>query len=77
MLSVTYVLHNNLRVARAEKRLSQSELADMVDVTRQTIAAIEKGDYAPSVTLALRITLALNTPFNELFWLKETSYENN
>lgn len=68
---IDHVLHNDVKVARARKGYSQSELAEACDVTRQTIASIEKGDYSPSVMLALRLSLALNTPINELFWLKE------
>jgi putative transcriptional regulator len=68
---IDHVLHNDVKAARARKGYSQSELAENCDVTRQTIAAIEKGDYSPSVMLALRLSLALNTPINELFWLKD------
>lgn len=68
---IDHVLHNDVKAARARKGYSQSELAEACDVTRQTIASIEKGDYSPSVMLALRLALALNTPINELFWLKE------
>jgi putative transcriptional regulator len=68
---IDHVLHNDIKAARARRGYSQSELAERCDVTRQTIAAIEKGDYSPSVMLALRLSLALNTPINELFWLKD------
>ncbi|MDQ5963601.1 MAG: putative transcriptional regulator [Patescibacteria group bacterium] len=51
--------------------MSQSDLAQKIDATRQTVAAIEKGDYSPSALLALRIAYALEIPFNELFWLEE------
>ena len=68
---IDHVLHNDVKAARARKGYSQSELAEACDVTRQTIASIEKGDYSPSVMLALRLSLALNIPVNELFLLKE------
>ena len=68
---IDHVLHNDVKAARARKGYSQSELAEACDVTRQTIASIEKGDYSPSVMLALRLSLALNIPVNELFWLKD------
>lgn len=69
---IDHTLHNDVKAARARKGYSQSELADICDVTRQTIASIEKGDYSPSVMLALKLSLALDIPINELFWLKET-----
>lgn len=65
------VLHNDVKAARARRGFSQSDLAESCDVTRQTIASIEKGDYSPSVMLALRLSLVLDLPINELFWLKE------
>lgn len=68
---IDHVLHNDIKAARARRGYSQSELAEICDVTRQTIASIEKGDYSPSVMLALRLSIALNIPINELFWLKE------
>jgi putative transcriptional regulator len=58
----------NLRLARIEKSLSQQELADMVDVTRQTIGLIEKGDYNPTLNLCIKISRALNKTLDQLFW---------
>ncbi|TAH35669.1 transcriptional regulator [Candidatus Saccharibacteria bacterium] len=71
-----YELHNDIKAIRVRQSLSQSELADRVDVTRQTIAAIEKGDYSPSVLLALKLAAALATPINKLFWLQGDTHEN-
>lgn len=68
---IDHMLYTDVKAARARKGFSQSELAEACDVTRQTIASIEKGDYSPSIMLALRLSLALDTPINELFWLKE------
>ncbi len=51
--------------------LTQQELAQKVKVTRQTIIAIEKGNFNPSVKLALKISRALNTPLEMLFELEE------
>ena len=51
--------------------LSQQGLADLVNVSRQTIIAIEKGDYSPSVKLALLLAKQLNTTVGELFELEE------
>ena len=54
--------------------LSQQELADMVNVSRQTIVAIEGGDYAPSVKLALLLAEKLETTVEELFILEDKDY---
>ena len=57
-----------LKAARAAKDLSQSALADLVGVSRQTINAIEKGDYNPTIRLCIAICKALDTRLDELFW---------
>ncbi|WP_208559197.1 helix-turn-helix transcriptional regulator [Marinilactibacillus kalidii] len=57
-----------LKAARAKMNLSQQELADQVDVTRQTIVAIERGDYNPTINLCIRICQTLNVTLNDLFW---------
>ena len=57
-----------LKIARVEKNLSQQELADLVEVTRQTIGLIEKGKYNPTINLCIRIALALDKTLNDLFW---------
>lgn len=66
-------LGNRLKVARAEKDLSQEELAKRVGVTRQTISSIEKGQYCPSTLLAFRIARQLGKGVEELFYLHEVS----
>jgi putative transcriptional regulator len=58
----------NLRLARVEKNLSQQELADLINVTRQTIGLIEKGDYNPTLNLCIKIARALNKTLDQLFW---------
>jgi putative transcriptional regulator len=55
--------------------LTQAALADMVGVSRQTIVAVEKGNYNPSVSLAIRLAQALGTTVEELFILEENSDE--
>lgn len=60
-----------LKSARAAKDLSQQQLADMVSVSRQTINAIEKGDYNPTIRLCRAICRALGTTLDELFWTEE------
>ena len=57
-----------LKAARAALDLSQQQLADAVGVSRQTINAIEKGDYNPTIKLCLAICKALNKTLDELFW---------
>ena len=62
-----------LKSARAGKDLSQQDLADMVGVSRQTINAIEKGDYNPTIRLCLAICHVLGKSLDELFWEEEDS----
>ena len=57
-----------LKSARAAKDLSQEELAHAVGVYRQTISAIEKGDYNPTIRLCLSICKVLDRTLDELFW---------
>ena len=57
-----------LKLARIEKQLSQQDLADRVDVTRQTIGLIEKGNYNPTLNLCIRIAKALDRTLDQLFW---------
>lgn len=59
-----------LKAARAAKDLSQQALADIVGVSRQTVNAIEKGDYNPSINLCIAICKALDKTLDELFWEK-------
>jgi putative transcriptional regulator len=61
----------NLKSARAAKDYSQQQLADLVGVSRQTINAIEKGDYNPTIRLCLAICRALDKTLDELFWEDE------
>lgn len=60
----------NLKIksARAAKDLSQEELARLCGVSRQTINAIEKGDYNPTINLCIQICKVLDKTLNELFW---------
>ena len=63
-----------LRELRKERGVSQQALADAVGVTRQTIIAIEKGKYLPSLTLALKIAKFFNVPVEKVFVLKRECY---
>ena len=60
-----------LKSARAAKDLSQQQLADLIGVSRQTINAIEKRDYNPTIRLCLSICRALDKTLDELFWEEE------
>ena len=60
-----------LKSARAALDLSQKQLADKVGVSRQTIHAIEKGDYNPTIKLCIAICYALGKSLDDLFWNEE------
>lgn len=62
------ILQNRLKIARAEKNISQGELAEMVGVSRQTISSIETGQFSPTAKLALVLCIALDKKFEELFY---------
>jgi putative transcriptional regulator len=64
-------LSNRLKVARAEKNLSQEQLGALAGVTRQTISSIETGQYNPSTLLALRLARRLDKRVEDLFYLEE------
>ena len=59
---------NNIKKIRNEKNISQAELASLVGTTRQTIVAVEKGQFNPSAKLALLISIALDKTFEEIFY---------
>lgn len=60
-----------LKAARVGLDLSQAVLADRVGVSRQTISAIEKGDYNPTINLCIKICKVLGKTLDELFWIDE------
>lgn len=64
-------LHNRLKEFRAAKNINQSEMGQLVHVSRQTISMIERGDYSPSVTLALKIAKVFGVPVEEIFSYEE------
>jgi len=63
-------LANRLRVVRADLDMSQTELADAVGVSRQTISSIETGQYCPSALLAFRLARAVDEPVERIFWIE-------
>ena len=66
-----------MKLARVERTLSQQQLADRVDATRQTIGLIEKGKYNPSLKLCLKIARALGKTLDQLFWKEEENEEES
>jgi len=63
-----------LKLARVEHNLTQAELAEKADVTRQTISLIENGGYNPTLHLCIAIAKALDKTLNDLFW-EESKHE--
>ncbi|MEE1155462.1 MAG: helix-turn-helix transcriptional regulator [Acutalibacteraceae bacterium] len=64
-------LYNKLKEYRAKINVNQSQLGNMVGVSRQTISQIERGDYSPSVVLALKIAKIFNVTVEEIFDYQE------
>ena len=64
-------LENRLKEYRARLNLNQSELGKLAHVSRQTISLIERGDYSPSVTLALKIAKVFDASVEDIFWYEE------
>lgn len=67
-MNESLVLKNHLKEIRAEKKLSQADLAQMVGVSRNTISSIETGQFCPTAKLALILCVALNKKFEDLFY---------
>ncbi len=65
------ILCNCLKVRRAMLNINQQEMGRLCGVSRQTISLIERGDYSPSVTLALTIAKVCGTSVEEIFYLQE------
>lgn len=64
-------LYNHLKEYRARINVNQHEMGQLVGVSRQTISQIERGDYSPSVTLALKIAKVFDVPVEEIFVYEE------
>ena len=62
------ILKNRIKEARAERKLSQGALAELVGVSRNTISSIETGQFSPTAKLALILCIALDKKFEELFY---------
>lgn len=65
------LLKNNLKEYRAKISVNQHEMGQLAGVSRQTISQIERGDYSPSVTLALKIAKIFNVMVEDIFELEE------
>lgn len=65
-------ISNRIHVLRAEKKISQEQLANEVEVVRATISSIEKGKYNPSLELAFKIAIFFEKDINEIFTVEDT-----
>lgn len=68
-------MKNSIKVERAKKNITQADLAKLVNVSRQTINAIELGKYVPSTVLALRLATVFNIEMDELFTLEDKDWK--
>lgn len=66
-----YTIKNKVTALRNEQNITQEHLAEAVNVSRQTIIALEKGNYTPSLLLALRISHFFSLPIEKIFTLEE------
>lgn len=65
-------MKNRLRILRAEKEVTQADLADIIGVSRQTINAMEKGKYVPSTVLALKLAVYFKVQVTDIFQLEDS-----
>lgn len=70
-LKTKLILSNQLHVLRAQKKLTQQDLADAIGVTRATVNALEKGKYNPSLELAFRLSLYFKKNIQDIFKIEE------
>ncbi len=70
-------MKNNIRVERAIVRMTQQQLVDRVEVSRQTINAIESDKYAPSGVLLMKIAVVFKKPVEEIFFLEESDWKTD
>lgn len=68
-------MKNRMKIERAKKNITQAELAKLIQVSRQTINAMELGKYVPSTVLALKLAAIFEIDVNQLFILEETDWE--
>ena len=65
------ILKNRLKEARVQSSMSQTQLAELVGVSRNTISSIETGQFSPTAKLALILSIALDKKFEDLFYFQE------
>ncbi len=65
-------MKNRLRILRAEKEVTQADLADIIGVSRQTVNAMEKAKYVPSTVLALKLAAYFKVQVTDIFQLEES-----
>ncbi|MPN22013.1 hypothetical protein SDC9_169396 [bioreactor metagenome] len=70
-------LKNRLEMLRKQKGIKQEELAEALEVSRQTIGSLENGRYNPSIILAFKIARYFNTTIEEVFIYEEEDYDKN
>ena len=68
---MSFTIHNKIAYLRNERKVTQEELAQIVEVSRQTILALEKGNYTPSLLLAMRISMFFKLSIEEIFTIEE------
>jgi len=68
-------MKNNIKVERAKKDITQARLAELAQVSRQTINAMEKGRYVPSTALALKLASIFETKIEDFFQLEEEDWK--
>ncbi|MFA5872191.1 MAG: helix-turn-helix transcriptional regulator [Parcubacteria group bacterium] len=64
------IIKNIVRMERRRRRVTQAEMAEAVGVSRQTVVLLEKGNYAPSLLLALKVSQYLHEPIEKLFYVE-------
>ncbi len=70
---MSFTIRNTIALLRNKQKVTQEELAEAVEVSRQTIIALEKGNYVPSLVLALRVSNFFRKPIEKIFNLEEES----
>ena len=68
-------MKNKIKVERAKNNITQAELAKLINVSRQTISAIESGKYIPSTVISLKLSKIFNVEVNSIFALDELDWE--
>lgn len=71
-LYISSMLQNRIKILRAEKNLTQQQLADAIGVIRQTVIAMEQNKYQPSIVLALKLGRFFAVSVEQIFQLKES-----